>query len=103
MKVTVAKTLAGGENIVVELETTAEVTEDNLQRAYRIVDGRLWQMNQRVLATNEYYKKIVRKFPKAAIMVNDIIQVLVGQKVFEDKSTAEAVALAEKHGDEVPE
>lgn len=101
MKVTVAKQMAGGEQVVVEL-SDSEVHDGSLDLAYKIVDGRLHEMNQRVLALNDYYKEIVKKYPKAAMMVNDIILVLVGQKVFEDKSVERAVKLAEKHGDEVP-
>lgn len=94
MKVTVSKVVAGGEQVVVELEGPM-IGQDQLDAAYRVLDQRLFEMNKRVLAVNEVYKRLVKVHPKAAMMVNDIISILVGGKVFEDTSVEAAVKAAE--------
>lgn len=95
MKITVAKVMAGGENVVVELSGSEKDIVKQLPVAFRIVDARLWEMNHRVLAMNEMYQKLVKESPAVALIVNDLLLQMTGQKVFEDKSVEAATTAYE--------
>jgi hypothetical protein len=93
MKVSLSKHIAGNEQVVVELQGSECKDAQAIDNGFRIMDARLLEMNRRVLVLNEAYKKVVKEFPAAALVINDLIQVLVGEALLETSLVQEADAL----------
>ena len=93
MKVSLSKAIAGNEQIVVELQGTECKDPQAIAFGFRIMDARLLEMNRRILVLNEAYKRVVHEFPAAAMVVNDLITVLVGEALLETSLVQQADAL----------
>lgn len=93
MKITLSKHIAGNEQVVVELQGNECKDPRAIAAGMRVMDDRLLEMNRRVLVLNEAYKRVVREMPAAAMVINDLIQVLVGEALLETSLVQEADAL----------
>lgn len=96
MKLTITKMLAGGEQLIAELSDAEALDPGARKSAFAVLDERLREMNLRVLSMNKLYPEVVKRHPRVALLVNDIIQTLTGEKVFETTLVEQAVAAANR-------
>lgn len=95
MKIVASKQMAGGEVMECSVEGPDPAQlERELQEGLRMMDARLWEMNKRIIKINDKYKTLVKREPRAALWVNDIIMVLTGQQLVKDESVQAAVRAA---------
>lgn len=62
--------------IVKEGQTFYEALQDTVSPYFKLMDDRLWEMNSRIMATNELVRRLV---PEAQVAVKYVCEVLMGQ------------------------
>jgi len=87
MRVQISKPIAGNESFTFECDDVGEPIEEKLKLAYRLMDERNWEMNQRVRAADDSYKALLREDPRAAAVVDSLYRNMFSQRVFYDRAT----------------
>ena len=96
MKVTIAKTLANRENVIVEIQGSRSQVLEELPLAFTIVDDRNLALNKRVLAFNPLFASLAKDHPKAAMLVHDLLAEITGQRVLSDEQYGVVAARTEE-------
>ncbi len=96
-KATVTKSMAGGENMIIEVQGTTELDlERKVAVAHAICDRRLLALNKRAMAFNPLFQKLAKEHPQAAMLVHELVQVLTGQRVMTDEQYGVVAAKVEE-------
>lgn len=80
LKAIVAKITASGEQLNFEVsDGKPERLAEKLAIAMRLADNRLWEMNQRIVKSNEKLKELAKTSPEVYMLVQQIFSILFGQ------------------------
>ncbi len=96
VKASVTKQFSIGEVLSFEFQGTSQQVNQALDAAYEALDGRLLELNKRIVFANDQYQKIVKESPVVAVLVNDLIYQLAGQTPFKGELVDEARGLVAK-------